>query len=187
MDNRFPRRQPLYTLGHSNRSIDELIALLVQHGIRLLIDIRRYPGSRNHPQFNRGCLSASLEALRIEYEWMEALGGMRNETMNEHSPNTGLSDPAFRNYADYMLTQPFQVAARAVMRQASIRATALLCAEKSYLHCHRRLLCDYLSIQGVPVVHLVDAMSAAGHILHPNLVVNRENQPIYPLPLFDSL
>src|ERR1051326_7285385 len=112
----------VYTIGHSTRTIEQHIELLRAHKINLLIDIRAFPASRRLPHFNRESLEQSLPAAGIEYRWMPDLGGHRKRVL-ENSPNTGLRNESFRNYADYMLTPPFQKAAEAVVRLANEFAT----------------------------------------------------------------
>jgi len=97
----------LYTIGHSTRTIDELISVLRAHDIQTLVDIRAFPMSRRLPHFNREALEASLQNAGIRYLWMKALGGYRKK-IREDSPNTGLRNASFRNYADYMLTPEFE-------------------------------------------------------------------------------
>ena len=96
----------VYTIGHSTRSLDELIAALHAHEIKVLVDIRAFPMSRRLPYFNRESLENALPPAGIEYVWMKELGGRRKKILTE-SPNIGLRNDSFRNYADYMLTPEF--------------------------------------------------------------------------------
>jgi uncharacterized protein (DUF488 family) len=96
----------LYTIGHSTRTLDELIAALQGHGIRTLVDIRAFPMSRRLPHFNRESLEVELPKHGIAYVWMKELGGRRKK-IRDDSPNTGLRNDSFRTYADYMLTAEF--------------------------------------------------------------------------------
>src|SRR5271169_7051971 len=96
----------IYTIGHSTRTLDELIAALKAHGIRTLVDIRSFPMSRRLPQFNRESLEVDLPKHGIAYVWMKELGGRRKKIRND-SPNIGLRNDSFRNYADYMLSDEF--------------------------------------------------------------------------------
>src|SRR5437870_6843728 len=100
-------RRKLFTIGHSNHPLDKFLALLVQHEIEALVDIRRFPGSRKHPHFNRENLAAALPKSGVEYQWLEVLGGRRRQKQGD-SPNLGLENKSFRNYADYMLTDDFR-------------------------------------------------------------------------------
>ena len=96
----------IYTIGHSTRTLDELVTALKAHHIRTLVDIRSFPMSRRMPYFNRESLEVELPKHGIAYVWMKELGGRRKNIRND-SPNTGLRNDSFRNYADYMLTNEF--------------------------------------------------------------------------------
>jgi uncharacterized protein (DUF488 family) len=160
----------VYTIGHSTRTIEQHIELLQAHKIALLIDIRAFPASRRLPHFNREALEQSLPAAVIEYRWMPDLGGHRKRIL-EDSPNTGLRNESFRNYADYMLTPPFQNAAAEVVRLADESAAAgrggvcIMCAEAVYFRCHRMLVSDYLVAHGNEVLHITDPNVARPHKL----------------------
>lgn len=143
----------LYTIGHSTRSIDELIEALRAHQIRTLVDIRAFPMSRRLPQFNRESLENSLPADGIRYVWMKALGGYRKKTLEE-SPNIALRNDSFRNYADYMLGPEFEQAAAELLRLAEETRTAYMCAERMYFQCHRMLVSDWLVAHGHEVLHI---------------------------------
>src|SRR5215470_2795412 len=101
----------LYTIGHSTRTLDELIETLQAHSIKTLVDIRAFPASRRLPHFNRESLQKTLPAAGIQYVWMKSLGGHRKKILLE-SPNIALRNDSFRNYADYMLTPEFEAAIR---------------------------------------------------------------------------
>ena len=97
----------LYTIGHSTRTLDELISALQAHSIKTLIDIRSFPISRRLPHFNRESFEQALPKAGLEYIWLKELGGRRKK-MRDDSANLGLRSPGFRNYADYMLTPAFE-------------------------------------------------------------------------------
>jgi uncharacterized protein (DUF488 family) len=143
----------LYTIGHSTRTLEELIQALQAHSIRTLVDIRSFPMSRRLPYFNRENLETSLPKAGIQYVWMRALGGRRKK-IRDDSPNIGLRSPSFRNYADYMLTTDFQNAAAELVQLAEHSRTAYMCAERVYFRCHRMLVSDYLVAHGHEVLHL---------------------------------
>jgi uncharacterized protein (DUF488 family) len=128
----------VYTIGHSTRSLEELIEALQAHGIKLLADIRSFPMSRRLPWFNRESLEQELPKAGIQYRWMKDLGGRRKKQI-EHSPNTALRNDSFRNYADYMLSAPFKAAITELIELAEQQPTAIMCAERVWFRCHRML------------------------------------------------
>jgi uncharacterized protein (DUF488 family) len=107
----------LYTIGHSTRTFDELVAALLAHGVSTLVDIRAFPMSRRMPHFNRESLEVELPKRGIRYVWMKELGGHRKK-IRDDSPNTGLRNDSFRNYADYMLTPEFAAAIERLLKIA---------------------------------------------------------------------
>lgn len=143
----------LYTIGHSTRSLEELIAALKAHEIETLVDIRAFPMSRRLPHFNRESLEKSLPESGIRYVWMKALGGYRKKVLAE-SPNIGLRNQSFRNYADYMLTSEFESAMGEMLALAEHSRTAYMCAERVYFHCHRMLVSDWLVAREHDVMHI---------------------------------
>jgi uncharacterized protein (DUF488 family) len=143
----------LYTIGHSTRTIDELIAALAAHQIQILADIRAFPMSRRLPQFNRESLEQTLPAAGIDYRWMKALGGYRKKTLEE-SPNIALRNQSFRNYADHMLSLEFEQSITELLALAENSRTAYMCAERPYFRCHRMLVSDWLVAHGHQVLHI---------------------------------
>jgi len=152
----------LYTIGHSTRNLDELIAALRAHQIQILVDIRAFPMSRRLPQFNRESLEKSLPEAGIRYLWMKALGGYRKKVLEE-SPNIALRNDSFRNYADYMLTAEFEQAIAELVDLAEHSRTAYMCAERVYFRCHRMLVSDWLVAHGHEVLHIDDAGPVKAH------------------------
>ena len=166
----------IFTVGHSTRSAEEFLALLEAHGIEIVADIRRFPGSRRHPQFAREALAAALAeagqgpcAQRgvgcIEYVWLPGLGGRRSRRKN--SPHTAWRVPAFAGYADHMETPEFQDAVHELLALARRARTAILCAEALPHRCHRRLVSDWLVAHGVSVQHLLGPKRVEAHTLTP--------------------
>lgn len=143
----------LYTIGHSTRSLDELISALKAHGIETLVDIRAFPVSRRLPYFNRESLEAELPRHGIRYVWMKALGGYRKKTRVD-SPHTALRNESFRNYADYTLTPEFEDAMGELITLAEKSPTAYMCAERVYFRCHRMIVSDWLVAHGHEVQHI---------------------------------
>ncbi|WP_420126846.1 DUF488 family protein [Longimicrobium sp.] len=173
--------QAIYTIGHSTRTAEEFIGLLRDHGVRLLVDVRRFPGSRRHPQFGRDALAASLAEAGIAYRHEEALGGRRaGDPKAGESPNTAWRHPAFRAYADYAATPPFQAALGRLMRDGAERRTTIMCAEAVPWRCHRRLITDALLARGVPVLDILGPGEARPAVLSEHAVVREDGTLIYP-------
>jgi uncharacterized protein (DUF488 family) len=152
----------LFTIGHSTREWNDFVAVLRSHNIATLFDIRAFPMSRRLPQFNRERMEPALAEAGIEYVWEKDLGGRRGKSL-EKSPNTGLRNDSFRNYADYMLTPPFRAAVGGVVKAAAYKPTAIMCAERVFFHCHRMLVSDYLALHGHTVLHIDDAKPPHTH------------------------
>ena len=166
----------LYTIGHSTRTIDELIAALAAHQIQILADIRAFPMSRRLPQFNRESLEQTLPAAGIDYRWMKALGGYRKKTLEE-SPNIALRNQSFRNYADHMLSLEFEQSITELLALAENSRTAYMCAERPYFRCHRMLVSDWLVAHGHQVLHIdtygpvkAHALTAEARIIDGRLI-----------------
>lgn len=143
----------LYTIGHSTRTIDELVGALKAHRIQNLADIRAFPMSRRLPHFNRDSLQQTLPAAGVHYEWMKGLGGYRKKILEE-SPNIALRNQSFRNYADYMLSPEFEQSMTELLALAESSRTAYMCAERPYFRCHRMLVSDWLVAHGHQVRHI---------------------------------
>jgi uncharacterized protein (DUF488 family) len=143
----------LYTIGHSTRTLDELIETLQAHEIKTLVDIRAFPMSRRLAYFNRESLEKSLPAAGIRYVWMKALGGYRKK-IRDDSPHVALRNDSFRNYADYMLSPEFETAMAELISLAETSRTAYMCAERVYFRCHRMLISDWLLAHGHEVLHI---------------------------------
>src|SRR5437016_8500960 len=143
----------IYTVGHSTRSLETFLALLAEHEIRLLVDVRRYPASRRYPHFAQEPLAAALEAVGIAYRHDADLGGRR--AARPDSLNTAWRSAGFRGYADYMETPAFQTALARLLEAGRTRRTAVLCAEAVPWRCHRQLIADALVASGEPVAHIL--------------------------------
>jgi uncharacterized protein (DUF488 family) len=156
-----PDQLTIWTIGHSNRSIDAFVELLRTHRIEVLVDIRRYPGSRTQPQFNEAALRESLAIAAIDYILMTDLGGRRRP--KAESQNTAWRSDQFRGYADYMETPEFQSAVQRLLDIASKRRTAIMCSEALWWRCHRSLVADYLKVRGIEVLHIASVAPAKPH------------------------
>lgn len=155
----------LYTIGHSNRPLEEFLALLEAHAIRCIADVRAFPSSRHWPHFNREPLAAALDAQGIRYLWIPALGGRRRGTPRADSPHTAWTVAAFRNYADHTGTEEFAQGFDQLLAAARAQRTAFMCAEALYWRCHRRLIADRLLVVGHQVLHIESRARAVAHRL----------------------
>jgi uncharacterized protein (DUF488 family) len=174
----------IWTIGHSTRSIDGFVSLLEENGIRLLADVRSWPGSKRYPQFNREALAESLNAHGIRYEHFPELGGRRKPKPD--SRNSAWRNASFRGYADHMETEEFQEGVErllALAREAG--PIAIMCAEAVWWRCHRALISDYLKARGVEIVHILDAnktephpFTSAAHIVDGTLSYAREGDQL---------
>ena len=153
----------LYTLGHSTRTLEEFLDILSEHKIKLLVDVRTVPRSRRVPQFNTENLSKSLPRHHIQYLHLPALGGLRKARRD--SLNTGWRNQSFRGYADYMQTPKFEEGLNELMKLASKKTAAIMCAEAVPWRCHRSLIADAMLIRGWKVLDLFSATSAKPHKL----------------------
>jgi uncharacterized protein (DUF488 family) len=153
-----PFMKSVYTAGHSNRTLADFRTLLDGAGIRLLADVRRFPSSKRHPQYDRAALERSLGDAGIRYVWLgESLGGRRKALVPaEQSANRAWQVEAFRHYADAMATEEFRAGVATLEDLAADQPTAFVCAEKLWWQCHRRLLADLLVVRGWEVIHLLE-------------------------------
>ena len=175
-----PTVPAVHTVGHSTRSLGELVAMLRAAGVSRLIDVRRIPRSRTNPQFDAGVLAAGLADAGIDYHHVAALGGRRTRGSGAVSPNTGWRHPAFRAYADYAATPAFRDGLAALEALAHERPAAIMCAEAVWWRCHRRLIADYLIVRGWRVVHLMGAGRAAPASLTPGALPLADGTIAYP-------
>jgi uncharacterized protein (DUF488 family) len=150
-------RRPIHTIGHSTRSFEEFAALLTAAGIDWLVDVRRIPRSRRHPQFDGTALAAALEARGIGYEHVLALGGRRGRSEVAPEVNAFWREPGFHAYADYALSAAFRDALAQLRERAQGRHGVVMCSEAVWWRCHRRIISDYLPAAGETVVHILSA------------------------------
>ena len=149
-------RNTIFTIGHSTRSVGELVALLQEAGVERLIDVRSVPRSRVNPQFNGDALPDPLAAADIGYTHSAALGGLRHHPKGAPaSPNTLWRSDAFRNYADYAMTPAFGAGLDRLCVLARDERCAIMCAEAVWWRCHRRIIADYLLARGIAVTHIM--------------------------------
>jgi uncharacterized protein (DUF488 family) len=157
--------QTIWTIGHSNRPLAEFLHLLQAHGTTLVVDVRKMPGSRRHPQFGRDTLPQSLRDAGIGYVHLPGLGGLRRRRPD--SPNAGWENASFQGYADYMLTPEFERSLAELLERATGERAVLMCAEAVPWRCHRSLIADALVVRGVDVEHILSPTRTQRHALRP--------------------
>jgi uncharacterized protein (DUF488 family) len=160
----------IFTIGHSTRPLEDFLALLGEHNIQLLADVRTVPRSRHNPQFNIETLPNSLTEAGLDYIHLKDLGGLRKTVPD--SVNSGWRSASFRGYADYMLTDAFTSALDGLIALASDKNVAIMCAELLWWRCHRMLIADALSIRDWEVIHILGAGKMQPHHLTKFAVVS---------------
>jgi uncharacterized protein (DUF488 family) len=151
----------IWTIGHSTRSADEFMRVLQAHDVEVIADVRRFPGSRRHPQFGSAALADRLAADGLDYAWLSRLGGRRR---GESGPQQlGWRNPSFRAYAAYTWTQEFADGLDELLHIAQGRRTAVMCSELLWWRCHRALISDVLRLLGVQVIHLLGEQPGTPH------------------------
>ena len=159
--------RPIYTIGHSNRPIEEFLELLTANGIELVVDIRKMPKSRSNLQFEGSALQQSLQQAGIGYLHEPLLGGLRRA--QKDSVNDGWRNASFRGFADYMATDDFTRGLDTVLRNSGKKTTAIMCAEAVPWRCHRSLVADALKASGRRVLHIVSRSTPSPHRYTPFL------------------
>lgn len=157
--------EKIFTIGHGNKRLEQLIGILRTHEIQALVDIRSYPRSKRNPQFNRENLEIQLPQSGIAYSWFKGLGGHKKTGLGAGSPHVALKSQGFRNYADFMLSKSFKESIDALLPFVRTGNGCLMCAETLACKCHRWILSDYLTVRGVKVIHLLDAEKNRPHKL----------------------
>jgi uncharacterized protein (DUF488 family) len=166
---------PIYTIGHSTRSSDEVVALLREHGIGVLADIRRFPGSKRYPHFASAEMAGWLPGNGIAYVHMPELGGRRKPRAD--SPNTAWRNEQFRAYADYMASDEFRHAIDRLVAMAggssladpqrpAPASLAIMCAEAVPWRCHRNLVADELTRRDIEILHIIGHDAARPHVMN---------------------
>lgn len=163
-----PLSLTFYTVGHGNRTLNELLELLQSKGVDILVDIRSTPNSEAFPHFCEAPVRGACERAGVGYHWAgRQLGGKR--LPKPRSRHTAIDDDGLRAFADYMDSEEFKIGLRQLVGLGENGVTAILCAERRPERCHRSLIADALMLRGATVVHLLDEQEVAIHQLNENL------------------
>ena len=173
---------PIYTVGHSTRTIDEFVEILRPAGVQRIVDVRTVPRSRTNLQYNADVLPGTLEESQIGYDRIAALGGLRGRSKTVPPDVNGYwENQSFHNYADYALSSAFADGLDQLQRLADDRLTAIMCSEAVWWRCHRRIIADYLLLHGREVFHLM----GVGKIEPARITAAakaRDGRLVYPAP-----
>jgi uncharacterized protein (DUF488 family) len=174
-------KPPFFTIGHSNRSLEEFVGLLNETGIELVVDVRKVPMSRTNPQFNRDTLPQSLASSGIRYEHLAALGGLRGKARTVPADVNGFwTNESFHNYADYALSEQFHAGLEHVLDEGRQRRSAIMCSEAVWWRCHRRIIADHLIASGENIFHIMGAGRLEPARLTPGAIVQSGTEVVYP-------
>lgn len=152
----------VWTVGHSTHALPAFLEILRAHGIEAVADVRRFPGSRRHPQFGTEALSASLAANSVAYHWFSELGGRRRPDLLE-AEGTAWRHPSFRAYAQHVRSEEFAQGLHSLLHVAKASRTAIMCSELLWWRCHRRLIADVMLFCGWRVMHIMSAKDCSAH------------------------
>ncbi|HQQ68731.1 MAG TPA: DUF488 domain-containing protein [Alicycliphilus sp.] len=174
--------EPFFTIGHSNRSQQDFMALLHESRVDCLVDIRKLPGSRAQPQFNADVLAAALAQNGIRYLHLAALGGLRGRLAGVQPERNGLwRNASFHRYADYAGTPEFRAGLQQLLTLGQDARCAIMCAEALWWRCHRRIVSDHLLAHGQVVLHIMGPGKLEPARLTPGAVVEQGGTVRYPV------
>ena len=176
-----PGKRIVYTIGHSNRPIEEFIELLEENKIELLVDVRTVPRSRANSQFNKDELPRTLKKYGIDYLHMPTLGGLRSRPKGAPpSHNTAWENASFRNYADYAETEAFREGLNELIAHARKQRTCYMCAEAVWWRCHRRIITDYMLARGMKVMHIMALGKVTEAEMNDDAAQHKDGTITYP-------
>lgn len=172
---------PFFTIGHSNRSIEEFVELLAGANIDVVVDVRTVPRSRTNPQFNKDTLPGSLAPLDVAYEHSAALGGLRGKAKNvPRDVNAFWTNESFHNYADYALSDQFHTGFEHLLNLGREQRCVIMCSEAVWWRCHRRIIADYLVANGETVFHIMGQGRLDPARLTPGAAMQSGGTVVYP-------
>nr|WP_294899431.1 DUF488 domain-containing protein [uncultured Pedobacter sp.] len=154
-------QKTICTIGHSTHSAEEFLSILKHYQIELLVDVRRFPGSRKFPWFNQDILKSYLATNGIDYVHIGKLGGRRKP--NPDSENINWRHPAFKAYADFMESEEFKIGVTELELLGAEKVTTIMCSEVLWWRCHRSMIADYLKSKGWKVMHILSKEKLTEH------------------------
>lgn len=172
---------PFFTIGHSDRTLEDFIELLRGSRIDRVMDVRKVPRSRSNPQFNKDTLPDALAAFDISYEHVAELGGLRGKVRGLAREVNGFwTNESFHNYADYALSQQFRAGLERLLDEGRERRCVIMCSEAVWWRCHRRIIADYLIASGETVFHIMGQGRLEPAQLTSGAVVQPGGTVVYP-------
>ena len=172
---------PFFTIGHSTRPFATFVDLLRGEGIRLVVDVRTVPRSRRNPQYNGDALAESLAPYDIAREHIAALGGLRGRQSGVPPNINGFwKNNSFHNYADYAMSGEFRAGLARLCDLGRATPCAIMCAEALWWQCHRRIIADYLLVEGETVFHILVPEHIEPALMTPAAKLESDRTLIYP-------
>lgn len=178
----------IYSIGHYNHTEEEFIRLLKEEDIGLLVDVRKFPGSRKFPWFSKERMADWLPAAGIGYVHIEQLGGRRQASqLISPALNDGWQNESFHNYADYTLSRCFREGIEKLMQLAAETKTAYCCSERHPARCHRLLISNWLAVHDWTVSHIIPRRDGSGELVPHELgkwgampIIEEDSTIVYP-------
>ncbi|MFC8304060.1 DUF488 family protein [Specibacter sp. NPDC057265] len=171
-----------FTIGHSNRSLDEFLELLQEGGIEQLVDVRKLPGSTKYPHFNADTLAASLSEVGIDFIRSAPLTGRRPVSKEvSFEVNAWWENRSFHNYADHALSEEFSAGLAELLQNPQAPRVALMCSEAVWWRCHRRIITDHLLAHGELVQHIIDKHQIKAAELSAGALIGSDKGVTYPV------
>jgi uncharacterized protein (DUF488 family) len=172
---------PVFTIGHSNRQFDEFLALLEEHSVQHVVDVRKLPGSKRYPQFNEDALADALSEHGITLSRSPGLTGRRNVSRDvAFTVNAWWQNRSFHNYADHALGDEFQQALGALGQLSQEQVTVVMCSEAVWWRCHRRIIADYLLAHDYHVAHIMGPGQLMDAELSDGAMPQEDGTIVYP-------
>jgi uncharacterized protein (DUF488 family) len=176
------------TVGHSDRTLAEFVEILRQARVMLVADVRSFPRSRSNPVFNIDTLPEALSRFQIGYRHLPDLGGLRRMQRNMPDEINALwRSRSFHNYADYALSDAFRQAFEELLKLGQQDRLAIMCSEAVWWRCHRRIITDYLILNGHEVTHLMGNGREEPARLTPGAKRTADGKVVYPAQAADGI